>query len=169
MGILNQIIRGHVYGYSSIEIAIDGGKLFSSVQSIDYNFERNIGVLRGNGSAMKKGRTRGEFDFKGSISMAKGDDTEFIAILAALGMGGFAEAVFDIIVTYSELGQGVPVVDTLVGCTITNGADSHSVGPDPLVKTYELDMMDILYNGLSPASVAGGGGGISSIIGGLIP
>lgn len=168
MNVLNQIIRGHVYGFSSIEASVDGVKLFSSFQAIEYNFERNIGVLRGNGSAMKKGRTRGEFDFKGSITVAKGDDTAFIAALAALGMGGFAEGVFDLIVTYSEIGQGAPIVDTLVGCTLTNGGDSHSVGPDPLVKTYDLDIMDILYNGISPASAAGGGGGLGSLIGGIL-
>lgn len=162
--LINQIIRGHVYDFSSIQASVDGVTLFSSFQEINYNFSRDIGILRGNGSGIKRGRTRGEFNFEGSITLAKRDAQELIAILAALGFGGFAEAVFDIIVTYFEPSNPVPTVDTLVGCTMTNGDNAHSRSPDPLVMSFDLDMMDQLYNGISPVSVTAGGG-----VGGLLP
>lgn len=168
MGILNQIIRGHVHDFSSIECSVDGKTLFTSFQEINYSFSRDIGVLRGNGSAVKKARTRGEFNFEGSITLVKGDAKEFMAVLAALGFGGFAEAVFDLIVTYFEPTVAKPIVDTLVGCTLIAGDDAHTRSPEPLVQTFDMDIMDILYDGISPASIPGGGG-IAGIVGGLLP
>jgi hypothetical protein len=165
---INQIIKGHVYDFSSIEASINSSTIFTSFQEINYDWEVSIGVLRGNGSAMKKARTRGEFDFTGSIVLAKSDATELEAILAALGLGGFGEASFDIAVTYSEIGQAKTTTDKLVGCRLVGGSNSHSRSPDPLVVSYDLDIMDIFYNNVSPCSPAGGGG-IGGLIGGLIP
>jgi hypothetical protein len=166
---INQIIKGHSYDYSSIEASINGTTVFTSFQEINYDWEASIGVLRGTGSAMKKARTRGEFDFTGSIILAKSDASELETILAALGMGGFGEASFDLTVTYSEFGQVGVNKDVLVGCRLISGSNSHSRSPDPLVVSYDLDIMDILYNGKSPCSPAGGGGGIAGAIGGLLP
>jgi hypothetical protein len=168
MALINTLIRGHVYDFSSVEVKVDGKTLFCTFQEVNYNWSRDIGVLRGNGSAMKKARTRGEFNFEGSITLPKADAMEFQKLLAGLGLGGFGEAVFLLNVTYSDALQPKPHVDTLIGCTLTGGDDSHGRSPDPLVVQYNLDIMNILYDGISPASVDGGGGGIVGAIGGLL-
>lgn len=165
---IKQIIKGHVFDFSSIEVAFNGKTLFDSFQEINYDWSSEIGRLRGNGSAIVKGRTRGEFEFTGNIVLAKSDASEMIKILAALGLGGFGEAEFDLVVTYAERGQEKPTVDTLIGCRIVGQSNAHSRSADPLFVGFELDMIDQLYNAASPVSPAGGGG-IGAVIGGLLP
>lgn len=169
MGIINTLIRGYVYDFSSVHITIDGKTVFCTFQDIDYGWTRDIGKLRGNASGMIRGRTRGEFNFQGSMSIAKSDAVELqrkLALLQGGGLkGGFGEAVFNIIVMYSDRGQAKPDVDTLIGCTLAGGNDSHGRSPDPLVVKYELDIMDIRYNGMSPASLDAAG--LAGAVGGL--
>jgi hypothetical protein len=165
---INQIIKGHVYDFSSIEANINGALKFTSFQEITYDWASEVGRLRGNGSAMVKGRTRGEFEFSGTIVLAKSDANELIKLLAGLGFGGYGEAVFDIVVTYAERGQGKPIIDTLIGCRIVGESNNHSRSADPLFVGFDLDMIDQLHDGFSPVAAAGGGG-IGGIIGGLIP
>jgi hypothetical protein len=149
---LGTIIRGHVFDFSSVTMSVEGKTQFCSFQEIHYTWSRDIGILRGNGSTMKKGRTRGEFQFEGSITMAREDATPFHRLLASLGFGSFGEAVFDLIVTYSDRLQNKPDTDTLIGCTITSSENAHSRSPDPLTVSYDIDIMDIKYNGFSPAA-----------------
>jgi hypothetical protein len=168
MSLINTIVRGQVYDFTSIEFSVEGTRNFCTLQDINYNWSRDIGILRGNGSPLKRGRTRGEFDFEGSFSMAKEDTRDFHRMLAALGLGSFGEAVFDIIVTYAALGQAQPTIDTLIGCTLKGGDNSHSRGSDPLQVKYDVDIMDIKFDGLSPAAREDGVGAISGAVGGLI-
>jgi len=165
---IGQIINGHVYDFSSIDVVINGTTKFSSFQEVNYEWTADVGKLRGNGSAIVKARTRGEFDFTGSIVLAKKDAAAFVEMLAALGLGGYGEANFDMVVTYAERGQGKPDVDALVGCRVVGETNSHSRSADPLFVSFDLDMIDQLHNGFSPVAPAGGGG-LGSIIGGLLP
>lgn len=165
---IGQIINGHVYDFSSIGVKINGVVVFTSFQEINYGFEAEFGKLRGNGSAIVKARTRGEYDFTGNIVLAKKDGMTLIGVLAGLGLGGFSEAQFDVVVTYNERGQGKPDVDTLIGCRLATASNEHSRSADPLFMGFDLDMIDILYNGFSPVAPSAGGG-IGGIIGGLIP
>jgi hypothetical protein len=164
---IGQIINGHVYDFSSIDVLINGFK-FTSFQEINYSYEGEVGELRGNSSAIVKARTRGEFSFTANIVLAKRDAMEMIKALAALGLGGFAEAQADIIVTYAERGQGKPDVDTLVGARFISGSNEHSRSADPLFMGFDLSLIDIYYNGVSPVAPSAGGG-IGGLIGGLIP
>ena len=165
-GLLGRLINGKVFDFSSIKISVNG-PIFTNVQEISYSDSLEPGILRGT-SALKQGRTRGEYNAEGSISIYKGDAAVLKTALAALGLGGFMEAEFDIIVTYAEVAAAVPVVDTLRGCRITNADNSHSQGSDPLQETFDLDIMEISYGGVSAVSVTAGGG-IGGIVGGLLP
>jgi hypothetical protein len=165
---IKQIIKGHTYDSSSIELRINGENLFDSFQEVNYDWSAEIGKLRGIGSPIIKGRTRGQYEFVGNFVLAKSDANELIKKLAALGFGGFAQAEFDVVVTYSERGQGKPNVDTLLGCRLVGGSNAHSVGGDPLVVSFDLDMYDQLYDGFSPVEYAKGGG-LAGVIGGLLP
>ena len=165
---IKQIIKGHCWDFSSIEVAFNGKTLFDSFQEINYDWEADIGELRGNGSAIVKARTRGEFSFSGNVVLAKSDADEMIKILAALGLGGYGEAEFDLIVTYAERGQAKPTIDTLISCRLAGVSNSHSRSADPLFTSFDLSIVDILSNGFSPVTAAGGGG-IAGAIGGLLP
>lgn len=168
MSVINTVIRGYVYDYSSIEISVEGKRNFCTVSEINYNWSREIGVMRGNGSPMKRGRTRGEFDFEASLSMTKADAREFQLMLAALGFGSFGEAIFDIFVTYASLDQSKPITDSLIGCTLKGGDNSHSRSPDALMVKYDLDLMNIKYDGLSPVAGDDVTGTITGAVGNLI-
>jgi hypothetical protein len=165
---VGQIVNGHAMDFASIEVNINGGIKFNTFQEINYGFEAEFGKLRGNGSALVLGRTRGEYDFTGNMVLYKEDAMTLIGALAALGMGGFSEAQFDMIVTYSERGMSKPIVDTLRGIRLASGSNDHSRSADPLFMGFDLDMIDILYNGVSPVAPSAGGG-LGGLLGGLLP
>lgn len=160
-----QLINGKVFDFSSIEL-VAGPQTFSNLQEVSYSDSLEPGTLRGT-SAKKKGRTRGEYDVEASISIYKGDLATLLGTLAALGLGGYGEAEFDINVTYSE-GLDNVITDTLIGCRITDIEDSHSQGSDALQVTITLDVMELTRNGLSMTSGGPSGAGIGAALGGLI-
>lgn len=162
---ISQLINGKVYDFSSIE-AVAGPQTFTNLQEVSYSDSLEPGILRGT-SAKKKGRTRGEYDAEGTISIYKGDLATLLQTLSALGLGGYMEAEFDINVTYSE-GLDNVVTDTLIGCRITDIEDSHSQGSDALTVSLTLDVMEISRNGLSATSGGPSGAGIGAALGGLI-
>jgi hypothetical protein len=163
-----QLINGNTFDFSSIEITI-GALSYTNVTEITYSDSLEPGILRGT-SAKKKGRTRGEYDAEGSITIYKADLATILAELAALGVGGYMEASFDVTVTMSEGLVSIPVTDSLVGSRITNIEDSHSQGSDALMSTLTLDLMELSRNGLSATSggpsLAGAGAAIGGLIGG---
>ena len=160
-----QLINGKIYDFSSIEL-VAGPQTFSNLQEVSYSDSLEPGILRGT-SAKKKGRTRGEYDAEGSITIYKGDLSQLLATLAALGKGGYMEAEFDINATFSE-GLDNVMTDSLVGCRITDIEDSHSQGSDALTVALTLDVMEISRNGLSATSGGPSGAGIGAALGGLI-
>ena len=94
-----------------------------------------------------------------------------LAALAALGQGGYMEAVWDLTATYSGgLTDLVPTVDALIGMRITEIGDDHSIGSDVLVNELTLDIMEFTRGGLSAtaggSSLAGVGASIGGILGG---
>ena len=167
-GPVAQLINGHRYDHSSIQ-ANFGALSFTAIQSISYNDSLEPGIQRGQ-SSKKLGRTRGEYEAAGSLTLLKEDLPELLTLLAALGQGGYMEAVWDLTVTYSKnLGDPTPAVDKLVGLRITDIADDHSTGSDVLVSELTLNIMELSRNGLSATS--GGNsvaGAVGSALGGFV-
>ncbi len=163
--VLSQLINGSAYSFSSIEL-LAGTISFTKLQSVSYNDSLEIGVLRGT-SSKKLGRTRGEYDAQASIEVYKPDLPTLLAELAALGQGGYGEAVFDITINYSE-GVAALTTDALIGCRITNIEDDHSVGTDVLTSTLTIDVMELTRNGLSMTSGGASFGGVGAAIGGAV-
>lgn len=162
---LSTLVNGNRYDFSSVQ-ANFGPLSFDTIQAIQYEESLEPGIMRAN-SSKKQGRTRGEHDATGSITLIKEDVPALQALLAALGQGGWGEAVWDITVTYSAaLVDPNPTVDVLIGCRITSISDDHSIGGDVLVQELSLDIMDITRNGLSMTSGGNSLAGAGAAIGG---
>lgn len=137
------LIRGNRFDYSSIEANINGA-VFVGISEIDYSHKLDPGMMRGT-SALPNGRTRGQYEAKGSITLYKSEAAELIA---ALG-DGYLERSFDIVVHYAEAGSPM-VTDTLIGCRIVDDGNSHKEGNDALTQKLELSIMRVDMNGVKP-------------------
>jgi hypothetical protein len=135
-------VNGRFCDYSDITIFVDG-KPKIGVKSINYKATREPGKVRGTAPNVL-GRTRGDFDFEGGMTMYQ---EEAAALVAALGTG-FMEKDFLIVVTYQPKG-GALVTDTLQGCCITEIDDSHDQGTDALETKFSLHILNVLFNGIA--------------------
>jgi hypothetical protein len=134
-------INGHVFDFSSIELTANG-QIFLGVTEINSTQSLEPGIIRGT-SAQKIGRTRGEYDSTGSMSMYLEDFREFIA-----GLGdGYGEVSWDATITFSTPGTTTRVTK-LLGCRITTDAEEASQSTDGLVTAFDIDIMQIEKDGL---------------------
>lgn len=149
MPITVPLINGNRYEYASI-IANIGGLLFSGIKSITYKQEKKRGKMYGTG-VVKGGRTRGQLVPSASIEWYKEEYDLALAALVAQGLGlrGYMDVEFPVVVTYEEIQNGFPtlITDELVSCVIDNEEDDHSEGTDPLTVKTDLDLFWILRNG----------------------
>lgn len=144
-----QLINGVRYDFSSIELTING-LTYSAVQEISYTHELQPGILRGTRPG-KLGRTRGQYDANGSLVMYKSDYQQFITLLQATNpLTGYMEKNFLVTVIYEEIGSGELITDVLQGCRIVSEENSHSEGSDALQVTAQLDIMQVIPNGMTP-------------------
>lgn len=139
------MINGHRYDFSSIEVKTKkaGGIVTRTlgVKDIDYSDSLEPGKVRGN-HAQKVGRTRGEYDAEGSLTLYK---QEFDELLDLFGTG-FMEQYFDIPVTYAESGSPTRT-DVLSACRIKKIGNTHSEGGEALTIKLELDVGQIIRDG----------------------
>ena len=148
--LLGQLINGHKFDYSSIEIHV-GGTPFVAVQEISYSHTLEPGYLRGTAPG-KLGRTRGEYNAEGSLTLYMPDYKQLCKQLAAMNpQAGYMEAVFTITVSYQEIATSSQLItDVLEGCRFTSAEHSHSQGNDALQVSVDIDIMRIIENGLQP-------------------
>ena len=133
-------VNGVRYDFSSIDINVEGA-IFKGYTAVSYSHKLEPGKLRGT-SPQVLGRTTGEYDCEGSVTLALEEWTE---LRAALG-NGFMAKVFGIVVTYGNDAQPV-TSDELVGCRIKNVEKDHSQGTDALAVKLDLDIMYIVEDG----------------------
>jgi len=145
------LINGNRYDYSSVEILIQGVP-YRGIKSIDYSDSLDPAKQYGT-SARPLGRTRGKWDGDGSLEIFKEDAAIIRPVIAALGQGGYGEANLTIVVAYGEPTVGI-ITDTLIGVRIKKVSDSHAVGNDGITEKWDLDLMDLLRNGISILSAA---------------
>lgn len=138
------LINGNRFGWASIILSADD-KEYNGFTAIDYEHSLEPGIVRGAGP-WKAGRTRGEYDAEGSLTMLRSDWDQMRGSFGA----GYLEKDFQISVSYSEDAEGQVVTDELVGCRVTNVEYSHSQGTDALTVSLTLNIMYILEDGQEP-------------------
>jgi hypothetical protein len=137
------LINGHRYSWASATIKAQGLELIH-IKEISYSHSLEPGAVRGTG-AQKLGRTRGEYDAEGSMTLQR---EQWDDLRNKLG-DGYLEKSFPISVSYAE--DGLPVVtDELAGVRIKSVENSPSQGTDALEVSLELDVMYIIENGKKP-------------------
>ena len=145
-------VNRNVYDHSSVEIALNG-VLYDGISEISWSQTLQPGIQRGT-SAMKHGRSRGEYNAEGSFTVYVEQMKQIRQALAGLGLGGYGEAVFDITVTMFEVG-GIPSVAELRGCRITSDEFSSGTGGDVAMQTVQIDIMQVIVDGVSMVSPPG--------------
>lgn len=139
------LINRKRYQHASAEIVIELQRIID-VKSISYEDELKPGKVRGT-SKRVQGRTAGIYDCTGSIEIYKGAAQQLLATLGA----GFMEREFNVVIQYAATGMPLETV-TLVGCRITKVSSDHSEDENGLADKMDLDIMEILRNGL-PATL----------------
>lgn len=136
------LINGYFHSWSQVEIVI-AGRRYQGVKSLNYTATVAKTKVRGT-NQLPIGRTTGAADFTGDLEVYL---STFDAIAADLG-NDFANATFDIDVSYRATPEDNLVADELVGVAISEigggGADSN----DALTKKLKIDMMNIKFNGV---------------------
>lgn len=159
MPIQYPLINGTRHEWSSIEIKLDG-ITYVGVSSINYSDKLEPQKVRGT-HPKPIGRTRGEYDAEGSIELYIAEAAVFRKALAdKVGGNGYKEVAFDIVVQYGE-SEFDTITDTVVGARIKTDAGGGAKGPDPLATKWDLDVMNILWNGIDSLINPNPGEGVS--------
>lgn len=136
------IVNGFRHSWSSVEAKIKNIP-FKGIKEIKYATKQEGTKLYGTHEEAIA-ETRGEIDHSASISMYM---AELYELLNMLG-DGFGSVRFPINVSYTEDGSGIDVIqDELRFARIRNLDAGQSQGPDGIMRTVELSVMQILYNG----------------------
>lgn len=135
------LINGNRYDYSSVEITLNGSRVLG-ISECSYTSALEPGTVFGTGAQIL-GRTRGQLEESGSMTLYK---QEFTELIAALGQG-YMEAAFDVTVSYRDTGSPL-TTDVLRGCRITSVADSPAQGSDAIAVSCDLHVMLIERGGL---------------------
>lgn len=165
MGLLNTLVNGHAYDFTSIKLMpmLPGAPLLERFVALNYEQSLEVGELRGRGSKVL-GTTRGEYSANASMTIYAEDfsilQTALMTLPTALpgpyGLPGFMERRFMINVTYAEAPPSLPITDVLRGCRITRVGKAYSRGNEPLMVDIDLHVMEILLNNV-PAVIDGTG------------
>lgn len=137
------LINGHRYSWASMDFDFDGLEI-EFIQEFTYNHSLEPGDVRGAG-AQKQGRTRGDYNAEGSITMHQEGWDIFRNHLG----NGFMEKSWTAIVNYADDGQPV-TTDEVVGCRITNVEKGGSQGTDGNTVTLSLNILYIIEDGVEP-------------------
>ena len=135
------LINGVRHEWSSIEIKLRGD-VYVGVKEIKYS--DNLKGTKLYGTHPKPiGRTRGVYECEASIVLYTAEANQF---RQALGPG-YKEVPFDVVISYTEDGFDT-IVDEIIGCRITKDEGGGSQGADGLSTPWDLDPMNIIWNGL---------------------
>lgn len=143
------LIQGSRYDHSSLDVKLAGNS-YLGVKSLDWNDALEPGKGYGTG-AQKLFRTRGQYDASGSLELWTAESVNFEQSQIAANSGvGFYEIVFPIDITYVAEGGLAPMTTNLIGVRIKKRSESSSAGSEPLSTKYDLDIMYIIRNGVTP-------------------
>jgi hypothetical protein len=149
MGQQYPLINGVKYDWASVEITFGDAGIFIGTQELTYSDTNDKGIVRGTG-VEKLARTLGEYDAEGTVTMYEKDYLDFIASLTNNGETGYFDTSFDITVMYSAPGGDGNNQVRLIGCQLKSSEGGGSQGTDPLMESYDLDIMHIERDGILP-------------------
>ena len=136
-------VNNYLLSYASIEVQADG-EIYTGLKAISYSDKIERSKARGAGREVL-GRTAGEYDCEGSMTLMREDFHEMVDRFG----DGWMDKAFDITVTYAE--EGMPTrTDRLVGCLIDGGNTNNEQGTDPLEAELPLNILRIERNGVLP-------------------
>jgi len=156
------MVNGARFSFASMAIGVAGKKSIG-FKAINYKNSLKPGKVRGT-NAQVIGRTRGNYDAEGSLTLYKEDFGDLLAYLATLtgatsslnptGLPpGVMEVAFDITVGYSETPASPVQLDVLKACRITDMEQDASEGEDAIAMKLSLDILVIGWNGYFPINV----------------
>jgi hypothetical protein len=152
MALQTPIINGRRYGFSSIDLAVNGLPVLGrSFTGLSYSDTVQRGEVRG-GSPLPLGHTRGDYSAEGSLEMPKEEFDIFLSAITLGGTLGYYEASFELTASYSEfLSPGTPLmVDHLNGCKLNGTAQDYQRGPEGLIVRVPLYVHYLILNGKMP-------------------
>ncbi len=132
------------FGHIELKIA---GFPFVGFKKIDYSRTRSREKIWG-AHPDPLGKTLGQNDYKASAELYLPEFNLFIAQLQAANiLTGYGDVFFDVTCTYNAPGFGV-VTDLVQGCSIDTTEASNAQGTTALTRTFELDPLKIIFNGV---------------------
>lgn len=141
------VVNGFADDFNSVIIKI-GPRRYLGFKSLNFADELKPGIVRGT-SPMKRGRTVGTVENTASGEMYLREFNELISALVATNPTlGYGMIEFNINVAYAPPGQKVIQVE-LRQCRITKASDDGSEGEAALTTKIDLDVMEIVRNGIS--------------------
>jgi hypothetical protein len=139
-------INGRYVSWASIKISLNSVD-YSDIVALDYSDKLEPGAVRGTGPR-KRGRTTGEYDCEGKITMHLDEARTFMRALANVNPSiGLVE--FPVIAYWSEEDGQEPHEVICEGCRIKSRESSNVPGSDAAAINFALDMMNVTVDGVS--------------------
>ena len=138
------LINGRRFEWASVEFRIAGAQQKGLVD-VSYGASLDPQQVYGASSRKPIGRTGGIAKFEASLTFLKEEGAAFIA-----GLGPkYGLTSFDIVISYAE--GAVVTTDTILGARLKKDDNAHKQSADALTTKLDLDVMDVLHNGMSIA------------------
>lgn len=146
------LIQGQMVSWAEIGVSLSiyDGPSFSTKDfaAIDWDDSLEPGKVRGTGPHII-GRTVGEYDANGSMTMYYSKSVEFQRALAEINPK-IGLVVFDLLVQWSPIaGEGETYTVKLVGCRLAGRQVSSAPGTDATQKVMPLSVVRVEENGLT--------------------
>lgn len=137
------LTNGVRHSFASIELKL-ANQIFLGFTAINYTRTRNRGLGRG-AHPDPLFKTKGENEYSADCELFFAEFMAFIkAVRAVGGIPAYGDIMFDVIVTYTEVGFE-PVVDELIGCSIDSTEASNGQGTDPTTRKVDLNPLKIRF------------------------
>lgn len=120
----------------------EGADNLEYITALSFTVTREIGKVYGQG-AKKRGRTGGQIDATGSITWWSSRLAELRATRPKFADYPFTPTL------QRQLPSGAIVPVVFEDCLITEFGEDFQIGPDQNVVVTPVDIMDVIYNGVS--------------------
>lgn len=144
MGLPFPVINGVLHSFASIEAILGpAGRVSVAMKAINYSRKRDREMPAG-AHPDPIGKTRGTNKYAGDCELYL---VQWQLLLVSLGLEGYGDVPFPVIVTYSDIGMPT-VTDELLGCTLDSTEASQTQGNAALIRKCDLSPVKILFNGV---------------------
>ena len=151
-------VNGFAPSFASVEFKpqiLGGAPLptIITIQSVDYDLSNDSKRVYGTNPNVLS-LTRGVITNTAKCKMLLYEANNFLQALANFdptGNNAYGDVFFDVQITFSEAG-GPVITDTLGGCRVYKAAKTFAVGPDAIMKEFDLNPMYIKLNGMVMSS-----------------